>query len=471
MALRGKQAFKNIIYMYSAQIVQLVLSLMMSIYVPMIIGLEEFSYWQLFIFYSTYVGMLHLGLNDGIYLKYGGTKPNASDRALISNQLWASITVQLAILFVIFLIMLTNRPEQDRLFVLISLLVYAVVGNIFNYCGSTLQALNKIKVYSFCVIIDKLFVVVSIFAITLCGTRAFQLLIVCFIVGKFLAAIIILSSNRDLFLQKIVINKRIFEEGYSNILSGSNLMLANIASSLIIGVGRFFIDINYPVMIFGVVSFAFTMVGFILLLLAQVGASVFPILKSKDATFVKELYPSINEILSIILPYSYLIYPILYVFVSKFLGQYTESLIYFVYLLPMCVFEAKTSMLYNTYLKVLRKERKLLVINLIAVAISFVLSITAIYVFNNLTLLVIFLSLSVIIRSYMLHSTICRSLELDFASTTPKCDILTTFACIIVFCYIKNLLYCSAILSLIMILNTIINYSRFKFQFNKVFKK
>ena len=43
---------------------------------PKIISVEQYGYWQVYLFYSTYVGILHLGLNDGIYLRYGGEEYN-----------------------------------------------------------------------------------------------------------------------------------------------------------------------------------------------------------------------------------------------------------------------------------------------------------------------------------------------------------------------------------------------------------
>lgn len=448
--IRGKQAIKNIAYMYMAQIIQLVLSIMMSMYIPMIIGLEEFSYWQLFIFYSSYVGILHLGLNDGVYLKYGGKQPDEESQELISNQLWVSIIAQVGVLILLFILLVIQQPSLERITVFCAVLVYAVISNIFNYCGSTLQALNKIKIYSTTLVIDKLFVVLSILILTLCGSTHFQVLIACFIIGKLLAMIVLLAKNKKLFLRKLHVNRLVLLEIGKNISSGSNLMLANIASSLIIGVGRFFIDINYPVTTFGIISFAFTMTGFVLALIAQVGASVFPILKSKSVNFLSELYPSINTIHSGILPFCYLGYPILVVFVTRFLNQYTESLLYFVYMLPMCVYEAKSSMLYNTYMKVLRKERILLIVNTISFLISFCGTIVSVYILNNVQALVVCLVVSVVIKSYMLHVFICKELHLPISENLSAMELLVTIIVVVGLNYYSDYIACSCFLAIIM---------------------
>lgn len=467
--IRGKQAIKNIAYMYIAQITQLMLSIVMSIYVPMIIGLEEFSYWQLFIFYSSYVGMLHLGLNDGVYLKHGGTTPDDKNKALISNQLWASMVAQIGVLILLFIILVIENPSIERMTVFSAVLVYAVINNVFNYCGSTLQALNKIKVYSTTVVIDKLFVVLSILMLTLCGKTHFMILICCYIVGKFIAMLMLLFKNRDLFLRKLDINRNVLNEIICNIVAGSNLMLANIASSLIIGVGRFFVDLNYPVTTFGIISFAFTLTGFVLALLSQVGASVFPILKAKSGDFLTEAYPSLNKILSSTLPFCYLGYPVLVILVSRFLTQYTDSLVYFVFLLPMCVYEAKSSMLYTTFMKVLRKERVLMVTNVICLLCSCLGSIISIYVFDSVTMLVIGLVTSVVLKSYMLHIYLCKQMKLPICMNISFTELLITLVVVISLAVNRDFLSGVIVLFICMLIYGIFVKNNFDTELKKLF--
>ena len=63
---------KNIKYAVSANFVVLGISVLLNMFVPKILGVTEYSYWQLYVFYTSYVGFFHLGWLDGIYLKIGG---------------------------------------------------------------------------------------------------------------------------------------------------------------------------------------------------------------------------------------------------------------------------------------------------------------------------------------------------------------------------------------------------------------
>lgn len=63
---------KNFSYTFSSNILTMIVSALVILIVPKLIGVQEYGYWQLYMFYSFYVGFLHFGWNDGIYLRYGG---------------------------------------------------------------------------------------------------------------------------------------------------------------------------------------------------------------------------------------------------------------------------------------------------------------------------------------------------------------------------------------------------------------
>ena len=60
----------------------------MSLLVPKMLGVEEFSYWQLFLFYLSYVGLFHFGITDGMYLKNGGLTYDEINKKEIGSQFW-----------------------------------------------------------------------------------------------------------------------------------------------------------------------------------------------------------------------------------------------------------------------------------------------------------------------------------------------------------------------------------------------
>lgn len=63
---------KNFSYTLTSNLLSLLVSTLVILIIPKLLGVQEYGYWQLYIFYSSYVGFLHFGWNDGIYLRYGG---------------------------------------------------------------------------------------------------------------------------------------------------------------------------------------------------------------------------------------------------------------------------------------------------------------------------------------------------------------------------------------------------------------
>jgi hypothetical protein len=93
----GKRFAKNLTFAFTAQGISFLLSVLMSLLVPKMLGVEQFAYWQLFIFYSTYVGLFHFGLSDGIYLRYGGMELENLDKRRIGSQFKLMIAWQIII--------------------------------------------------------------------------------------------------------------------------------------------------------------------------------------------------------------------------------------------------------------------------------------------------------------------------------------------------------------------------------------
>ena len=95
------------------------------------------------------------------------------------------------------------------------------------------------------------------------------------------------------------------------------------------------------------------------------------------------------------------------------LPQYSNAMTYFVYLLPMCVFECKVSMIINTYYKALRMENLLLKINIVSVFISIIYTYIAGFNLHNLELTILGITFVSLIRCVSLEIIISKTLNLQ----------------------------------------------------------
>lgn len=105
-------------------------------------------------------------------------------------------------------------------------------------------------------------------------------------------------------------------------------------------------------------------------------------------------------------------YPIKFI-LGLWLPKFRDSIFYASLLFPMCLFESKTTMLINTYLKALRKERWLCLANIITVGMSFILSVITVYILKNLLLTVLLIPVLFAFRCLILEYPLAKLLNIS----------------------------------------------------------
>lgn len=398
--MKNNSIIKNIMYAFGAQGLSMILSILMAMFLPKVLGVTDYSYWQLFIFYTSYAGFFHLGLNDGVYLKLGGKNYEDLDYSLLKSNLLIATVFQSIVCFCIALYTyLFTDIAPERQFVLWCTAICIVLTNFSGFLSYILQLSNRIKEYSFGVVINRAsFMVVVIIGI-LSSVSHFSIYIVCYLIAQLLSTIYQTIKCWNVIKARPVGLKPGLQDAFDNLRIGINLMVSSIASMLILGIGRSMIDAKWGIEAFGKFSLALSLSNFLLQFISQVSLVLFPAFRRLDQDRIKEYYILLRTALSTVLAGILIFYMPLYYLFSSWLPQYSESLRYMVILLPICTFDGKMNMLCNTYLKVLRKERILLKINLISLSISIVLCALGTYVIDNIFAVTIAMVISVAARS------------------------------------------------------------------------
>ena len=93
-----------------------------------------------------------------------------------------------------------------------------------------------------------------------------------------------------------------------------------------------------------------------------------------------------------------LVYYPISLLIDNFLPDYGKAVSFMVYLLPVCVYEAKVKLQINTYFKVYNRPREMMVCNIISLLFGVLLSAMAIYYFENIALAVISMPLTILFQ-------------------------------------------------------------------------
>lgn len=403
---------KNFSYTLISNLVSLLSSILVILIVPKLIGVEEYGYWQLYLFYSSYVGFLHFGWNDGIYLRYGGKNYEELDKSLFFSQFCMQLIFQLIIAGIIFGSADIFAIDNKRIFVFKMTAICMVIINLRCMLLYILQSTNRIREYAQITMMDRIIYCCLIFTFLVAGARENKLMIAADLIAKFISLIYAMYCCRDMVFRRILSICFNFRETIENISVGIKLMFANIASLLIIGVVRFGIEHSWGVSAFGKVSLTLSISNFMMLFINAVGIIMFPILRRTDEKKLPSIYLTMRDFIMVILLGALIVYHPLNVVLSVWLPKYADSLIYMALVFPMCVFEGKMALLNNTYLKTLRKEKLMLKINLISLGLSVILTILNTVLLKNLNLAIVSIVILLALRCVLAEIFLAKILRI-----------------------------------------------------------
>lgn len=375
---------KNAAVAFAAQGISLFASVAMSLIVPKVLGVTTYAYWQLFVFYTSYSGLFQFGLNDGIYLIEGGKTRDQINKKAVNTQFSVAVLIQFVIGACIAAIAAVMAPEPERFFVLIAFGVYTFIFNLQGFLGYVYQAINETRLFSLASIIERLFFLLSMFALVVFGVDSFIPYIIFYSTSKMISLVYCAYQARDFLFAGHLGLRKALPLASGSIKVGIGLMVANVASMLILGLMRLLIDGAWGIEVFGRVSFALSMVNFFITFVAQASMVLFPALRQGTESERRLFYRVVRDLLEILLPVVYLLYFPMVAVLVLWLPQYATSMVYFAFLLPICVFDTKMDICCTTYFKVLRKERLLLVVNVTTCACSAIASSLGVYLLSSL---------------------------------------------------------------------------------------
>lgn len=460
------ELLRNFSYSLISNLISLVISTLVVLIIPKFIDVESYGYWQLYVFYSSYVGLLHFGWNDGIYLKEGGNNYADINKQSYFSQFYLLLISQFIIALFGFGFTYFYVAEENKRFVLYSTAICLILVNCRYMLLFLLQATNRIKDYSIVTISDRILYALFIAGLILFKFYDFKLMTYMDLLSKGISLLIAIYYCRDIVFQKFAYLRLELEEIKENILSGIKLMFSNIASKLIIGNIRFGIERMWTVAVFGQVSLTLSISGFMMLFINAVGIVLFPFLRNVKKENLNQFYViSRDSIVIIMFLFLFLYFPVIQI-LKHWLPKYNDGLIYLSILFPMCLFEGKMSMLVSTYLKVLREEKFLLMINVVSLIASLIVGSITIYLLKNLDLTVFGIIFLVAFRCVFAEIFISKKLNLNIIKDISQELLLTVvFICS---CWFLSPLYALLVYTCSFIFYLFYNYNSFKITFANI---
>lgn len=134
---------KGVFYVFIATFINLVVNIISGFLLPKFLSIDTYAHIATYQLYIIYIGILHLGFSDGIYLKYGGVSIKSIDARSLYGEFKTFKGFQLLVCLVAIVVCFVTR---DPLLLICALSILPI--NVSNYLRNLYQATGEFKKYA-----------------------------------------------------------------------------------------------------------------------------------------------------------------------------------------------------------------------------------------------------------------------------------------------------------------------------------
>lgn len=354
--------------------VTLLSSVLIGFLVPKILPAADYGYLKIYSLYAVYTALLHFGFVDGILLKFAGQEYDSLNKGEVRAYSQFFLLFQTGICF---LFCLTGLwiPDANAKFILIALGIHTALNNVTAYYQFISQAVQRFREYSLFSVLAallKAILVLSLLALDGAGNEScsFQRYILLLNLSDALLLGWYVYTYRDITFGP----RRSFSQSRSAIRAlfkrGIVLTLAYQAAHMVLALDRQLVSVLFSIEIYGVYSFAYSLVNVISQLISSVSTVLFPALKKKGESGAKRYYNAALRMDAIISGAALLGFFPLKPFLQWFLPEYGASMTYLRIILPALMLTSCISAVMFTYYKITGKVSVYLLCGCIALGIG-----------------------------------------------------------------------------------------------------
>lgn len=462
-----KKFFVDILRVLFSRVLSLLSGVVVGFVLPKVLGVTDYGFLRIYTLYTVYTALMHFGFIDGILLKFAGFDYKNLDKTEMRTYSRFFISFQLILSFA-FIIVAVLFFETDYRFIIIMLGLNLSFNNIMTYYQFISQATQRFKEYSnrsiIVAVAKTALVLIMLLLYRYRGTElSYQPYIIWLNIIDFALLIWYVFTYRDITFGK---RKRL-KECNQNIKSlfkkGIILTIAYQAAQLALALDRQFVSVLFTTKMYGLYSFAYSLVSMISQLISSISTVMFPTLKKVSKGNVLTYYKPSVSIVSMISGGALLGYFPLQLFIQWYLPEYTGSLDFLKIILPTLVFTSCISVVLFTFYKVLDKNMVYLKCAVITLVVGFILNYVA-YMFFKTPQAISWASLVTIIIWYIIAGIYFVKCGQVFHIKSIVYISLLSLAFYMIVNFITNMFICSLLYIVSFVLITLLIYKKSVFK-------
>ncbi|WP_225986724.1 oligosaccharide flippase family protein [Bacillus cereus] len=367
----------------------LLLGFLITFLLPLKLTIEDFGYWQLYFFYSGFVGLFMFGFLDGIHLKYAGVTYSSIDKSEFRLYFRCTCCLSLIMFIIMSFFIIVYIKDYDRMFVLFFINLNIIIFNINGFFTHINQVTSRFKYYSWGIILDRIIFVILIIPMLFMSLDSYKYYLIINVISRVAVVIYNISISRELVFGESMKLMGNYNQIIDLIKCGIPLTISAILSMLLISFPRLIVDNFFGIEEFGMFSFANSMLSIAVQLVIAVSTVLYPLLRKME----KDNYEIVNNLLNSsvwifgsIMLCAY--FPIVF-FLKNYLPKYVPILEYLYFLFPMMIYQCKNNIVITTFYKVLRLEKVMLINNVGGLLVNLLVTICSYYMFESILSIIV----------------------------------------------------------------------------------
>lgn len=360
----------------------LLFGLVQTFIIPKYLSVDEYGYWQFFLLYSLYTGILHLGFIDGILLHWAG-----KDIKQIGGELKPSLLFlllqQIAIILPIFLI-ISFILQPPYLWIGLMLCAYAFIINITSFYIYTTQAIRKFPLFVLLNTCRGLLFTVIVVLLLVIENLQYQYIILGWMAVDLFLLVAFMIYYRNYVFKARPSWSSLMLSGKSNIYAGIFILLGNFVFVIFRSLDRLVVSSFFPIDQFAMYAFAMSMANVVFRFIKPIADVLFPYLAATTQQR-ENVFITGKQVLILCWALFLILYFPLTKFIQFYLPQYTESLSILKIVMGTIVFSSTIFILHVNYYRLYRQQRQYFFRGSTMLVFAILLSITFIKVQGTLT--------------------------------------------------------------------------------------
>ncbi len=427
---------RNVFMVVSSNVINILAQLLVGFVLPMQLGVTHYAYYRVYVLYAGYAGLVHFGLVNGIYLKYGSYNYDQLPRKTFIGLSKFMYFLQAAVALILSVLLVIMRSEIDinTCIAYIFVIINIPLINIKWFYSSINQFTKRFVGDSYVTYIQNILTFLMVVAVVLFHCENFVYVLIATTAINLICVIGVMAQNREILIGR---SRSVNKEAWLLIKSGFFLMLSEFIGIILLGMDSMFVQNLFSVEEFSMYSFAVSLVTAIYALINTVANLIYPYLVRANEEKYAEYYTLMSNALTVLTAMSLCGFYVAKFIVNHWMKTYVNSIPIAAILFGTIIFRSIIMLVCGNYFKVLKMIREYTFNNIFAIVISFVLNVAAYLIFRDFMYIAVASLISFILWYLLTDITFVRKLSMGWKDSMLRYGCITA---VLLLYYVTQLL-------------------------------